>query len=377
MRGSKVCAGTLFHCASLTLALTSGGALADLTSHASARSPDSENCTPFENTRPLCVFPNPEDLAVLANENTLIVSEYGDHHGTLPGALVFYNLDTERRRIAYDGHKSGRSKEYWGETSCTEPPGELFSPHGIDLRQRPDSRWQLLAVQHGGRESVEFFEVAGKGNTLELIWRGCAIAPPDASLNAVAAGPDGDFYTTKMMSRNASWTSEDGAATQATGLVYHWSSTQGFQPVPNSEGLMLNGIAASEDGNTLYVVYSGENRIKKLDPKTGAIHGIALVRAVDNLKWAEDGQTLLAASFIGEEGSEAFAACSFSTVGICPIAFEIVELNPDSLATSTLFSNPRAPMGAATVGLKFNADLFIGSFSGNRLLQVNLAERHE
>ena len=28
-----------------------------------------------------------------------------------------------------------------------------------DLPQRPDGAWMLLSINHGGRESVEFFEI--------------------------------------------------------------------------------------------------------------------------------------------------------------------------------------------------------------------------
>ncbi len=61
-------------------------------------------------------------------------------------------------------------------------------------------------------------------------------------------------------------------------------------------------------------------------------------------------------------------------VELCPIAFAIVELDPETLATAILFEKPGAPMGAGTVGLKVDSMLFIGSFSGNRILQVDLSK---
>jgi hypothetical protein len=35
----------------------------------------------------------------------------------------------------------------------------LFSPHGIDIVQREDGKYQVLVVNHGGRESVELFDL--------------------------------------------------------------------------------------------------------------------------------------------------------------------------------------------------------------------------
>lgn len=54
--------------------------------------------------------------------------------------------------------------------------------------------------------------------------------------------------------------------------------------------------------------------------------------------------------------------------------FAIVEVDPETLAITILFDKSRAPMGAGTVGLKVDSTLFIGSFSGNRILQVDLSK---
>jgi hypothetical protein len=124
-------------------------------------------------------------------------------------------------------------------------------------------------------------------------------------------------------------------------------------------------------------VYSGENLIKHIDGQTGETLAAVEVRAVDNLKWTADRSKLLAASFVGNEGSEAFARCVTSDVGVCPIAYAIVEVDPETLAKFTLFQNPMAPMGAGTVGLRVGSNLYVGTFSGNRILQVHLGGSHE
>lgn len=336
------------------------------------RESDAGNCQKFENTLPLCFFSNPEDMAVVQGDNVLIVSEYGDHHGTQPGALVLYDYQQQQHRNSYAGSDFTKPKQYWGEASCTEPPGKLFSPHGIDLSQRADGHWQLLVVQHGGRESVEFFEVAGAGEHLRLVWRGCVVAPENARLNSVAAGSDDEFFTTKMLSIDSSWQREQADTRQPTGLVYRWSEQSGFEPVTESEGVMLNGIAASKDGSEIYVVYSGESLVKKIDARGGGVLGSTTIKSADNIKWSADGKTLIVASFVGSESSEEFVNCSSPDRGICPIAFAIIQLDPDTLENTTLFQNVDAPMGAGTVGLKVDSILFVGTFSGNRILQVDL-----
>lgn len=329
-------------------------------------------CLPYKNTQPLCLFTNPEDLAVLPNNNILIVSEFGDSHGTRPGALVFFDIAKQQRWLAFTGGDAIAPNEYWGASSCAEPPGKAFSPHGIDLSQRSDGRWQLLVVQHGGRESIEFFEVTSVTGNLQLVWRGCAIAPEKAMLNSVAAGGHGEFFTTKINSTDNGWENSELDPNEPTGLVFRWNKESGFEPISGSEGVMLNGIAVAPNGTTLYVVYSGERRLKKIDAVTGAVLVSTNLPSADNIKWSADGKTLLAASFVGSEGGDVFAACMSPGIELCPIAFAIIELDPETLSKQTLFENPDAPMGAGTVGMKVGSQLFIGSFASNRLLQVDL-----
>lgn len=367
LRSAKTVLSVVFSCALMACATTAPQ------SHPSAVT----NCQPFENTQPICKFSNPEDLALVPGSSVLIVSEFGDYHGTQPGALVFYDYATQQRRIAYDGRDTHIADQVWGDASCLAPPGEVFSPHGIDLSRRTDGRWQLLVIQHGGRESVEFFELIGVPDNLRLIWRGCAIAPGKASLNSVAAIDGGSMFVTNMQSIDSSWQGDADAPEPATGRVYRWHKTTGFEQVPGSRGSMPNGIAATRDGSSIFVAYSGENRIRKLDASSGAVLAERTVPAADNLKWSADGSTLLAASFTGSQDSAVFAACTLSAVGVCPIDFAIVALAPATLATQILFENGAAPMGAGTVGLKIGSDLFIGTFSGNRILRVDLGVEHE
>jgi len=335
-----------------------------------------DSCERFQNTQPLCLFNNPEDLAVLADGTMLLVSEYGDYAGTRPGALVFYDIEKRQRRSAFVGGEAILPDEYWGDSSCIDPPGESFSPHGIDLFQREDGRWQLLVVQHGGRESVEFFELGNAGGNPQLIWRGCAVAPEKAVLNSVAATGSEEFFTTKIHSTDHSWEGAEDALSKPTGVVYRWRRGSGFQMIEQTRGVMLNGIAAAPEEEFIYVVYSGENLLKKIDTRTGKLVASTQLAHADHLNWEAAGKTLLAASFSGSQSNEIFAACMVPDVEVCPIPFAIVEIEPGTLASKVLFQNTSAAMGAGTVGMKVGSRLFIGSFAGNRLLEVELNTKH-
>ena len=64
---------------------------------------------------------------------------------------------------------------------------------------------QLLSVQHGGRESVEMFEVTQSSEGWALAWRGCVIAPKGSMINDVVATPDGGFLVTHMMPKSTTF----------------------------------------------------------------------------------------------------------------------------------------------------------------------------
>jgi hypothetical protein len=120
------------------------------------------DCVAKGNARPACTFQNPEDFALLPDGRTLVISQMGRHDGTVPGNLGFLDLQSKWVTLAWAGQFATKSgvAEGWGDPQCPGPPGAAFSPHGVSLGRRPDGKLELLVVNHGGRESVEFFEVA-------------------------------------------------------------------------------------------------------------------------------------------------------------------------------------------------------------------------
>lgn len=331
------------------------------------------NCAPFENTQPICGFHNPEDMAVLPGQRTLLVSEYGDSHGRKAGALSLLKLDSVERVELFRGGDAVLPAEQWGAENCTEPPGPAFSPHGIDLVRRMDGRLQLAVIQHGGRESIELFEVEGDATDWRVSWRGCVMAPSNAQLNSVAATSTGDLYVTKMVSMNESLEALSGIPEQGTGEVYHWSAANGYRIVPGTAGVMPNGIALDEAAGTLFVNYSGSGLVKKVALHNGEVLAEVQVSSPDNIKWSADRRSLLVASLRAPLGDiDSFRICMEGEPEYCPIPFAIVELDPQTFDASTLFENSDAPMGGGTVGMKLNNRLYIGSFAGNRILRVDL-----
>jgi hypothetical protein len=137
--------------------------------------------------------------------------------------------------------------------------------------------------------------------------------------------------------------------------------------VPGSEAPFPNGIELSPDGRHVYLNAYLADEVRKLDRETGDLLAVAPVPAADNTRWSADGSRLLVASHTGPFSE--MMNCQRLNEGACPLAFEIVALDPETLERETLLVHEGPPMGAATVALDLDGAYYIGSFKGDRLLR--------
>lgn len=331
-------------------------------------------CTPVGDARPICGLHNPEDLALLSDGRTVIVSQYGLGLELAPGSLALLDLETEAIAVVYPDPEGSESSTGslphpgWGEPRCPGPPGRAFSPHGIDLSQRADGPLQLLVVNHGGRESIEFFEVMRGASGWSVAWRGCAVAPDDAFFNAVAGLPEGDLVVTHMMSRSHPlWDTTRAKFGADTGFVYEWRADRGFRPITGTEAPMPNGIVASASGDTFFVNSYASSQILHYDRQSGALLGRADVSSPDNVAWSKDGRLLVAS----QRGSFAdMMECLELVEGSCSMEFAIVAFDPKDWSREVLYQNRGAPMGGATIAIDVGDGLLIGSFASDRVVRV-------
>jgi len=328
------------------------------------------DCAPRGNARPICGFQNPEDLALLPDGHTLVVSEYGALDGERSGRLALLDLRSEQRSVLFEAGDANGAQERWGDPACPGAPVR-FSPHGIDLSRRADGRLQLLAVQHAGRESVEFFELSREGQRWRAAWRGCAVAPEKSWLNDVVALPEGGFLATHMMPRgelSALFTAHQGPP-PARGHVLEWQLASGFRVVEGTQSALPNGIELSADGTQIFLNAAGNGAVWRIERETGRVGARVDVVGLDNSTWDARGRLLVASL---TAATSEFGVCNRLERGACPLAFEIVEIDPATLSTRVLYRGEGAPMGGGTVGLRVGDELFIGSYAGDRILRVKL-----
>ena len=351
-------------------ALISGVALA-LAGVACSHTPLVE-CRPNPAATPICGFTKPEDL-VVAPENTLIVSQMGTTDGLRVGSLVRFDPATQAIQVLYpkpDSLQAAASKD-WGSADCPGPIGEALSPHGIHLKRRDDGALQLVVVNHGARESIEFFQLSE--NVDSLRWRGCVPLAEPFFINAVAGTAAGGFLATHMLPRQSRfamglrlfWAYLGGN----TGHVLRWQPGEEVEPVPGTEGRVPNGIEISRDERFFFVNYYMGNQVRRFSMNDSEPVRSAAVHAPDNIRISPDGTFLIASHL------ESIVRCKSQHPGACPAEFAVVALDPDTMQTRVIFRHWGPPMGAASVAIFSGNQLWMGSFIGDRLMHVPAGSR--
>jgi len=314
-----------------------------------------------------CRFQNPEDLAP-GPDGRILVSQFGGMGDSHPGSIAAYDDASKSLEVLFP--IGGEMERTWGDAACPPPPIDVFSPHGIDVETLEAGRRQLAVVNHGGRESVELFEVDDDSS---LHWRGCVLAPEGAFLNDVVVLRDGSFWVTHMFERGSEFVSMIAAGFgRNTGWVYEWTPRSGFRKLPGSDAPFPNGLEKSADERFLYLDTYAVTGVRKIDVTTGELVAVAEVTRIDNSTWASDGR-LLIASHPGNLAQ--MMACRDVQEGSCGMPFEVIALDPTDLSAEVLIRSEGAPMGGVTVALEHAGAIYLGTFAGDRIGRVTLPFR--
>lgn len=323
------------------------------------------SCEPVDGIESICGLDKPEDLVAAPNGRDIIFGQFGKK-----GSVAVLDTHNNSVHLLYPGSDSSIAEdELWGDPRC-KTPGQSFQAHGIDLSRRSDGRWQLLVVNHGGRESVEFFELEfGQEGRPRAIWRGCAVAPEQGNLNDVAALPEGGFLVTHMADKDSQmWQLFLSFFGVDSGFVYRWERETGFSAVPGTEGKMPNGILLSLDGKSFFLNNYFGNELRKYDMASGELLDSVEVEKPDNLSWSPRGTLLLAS----QHASLPKLFSSLQQEGPEPslLPFSIIEIDPDTLEQRVLVRHEGKPMGAGTVAVELDGYLYVGSYAGDRMVKI-------
>ncbi|MDR7328375.1 hypothetical protein [Corynebacterium guangdongense] len=315
----------------------------------------------------------PEDL-VETSSGAVIVSAMAENPGESgsSGSLYYMDPDTTEISPAWPSQSvaSELDAELFGE--CSGPLGEEeTSPHGITVESADDGAERLYVVNHGGRESIEVFDVLDDGGQPGLTWIGCVELPEGSFGNGVAADPnsDGFFVTHFLNPADMENEFQRAFAGEDTGHVLHWTPESGWTQLPQSTMSTPNGIAVSEDGESLYVASWGGRKLVELDPSSGAVLRETPVDIMpDNLRFTDSGAVLVTGQVI--DSFDTFVGYEFG--GVQPEdRYDILELDPESFTTTVFAEGSVAGFGNPTTALPVGEKVFVGAVAGTHILELS------
>lgn len=323
-------------------------------------------CTPQDKVTPICVVNAPEDAEWLPDGSGLILSEFAGFEGT-EGRISLLDIESGEVSLLYDSslRKGADDTSEWGAKGVVEK--KRFAPHGINLSQRADGRWQLLVVNHAARETIDVFELLQIDGVWTLLWRGGVDAVDESKFNDVAAFGDG-FYTTRYFIGNRDTVEDDFLEQRKNGIVKKWTRGEGWADLAGTEGVLLNGILWNEAANELVVAELGLSLIHVFTSDGEKKHTIEGVRLPDNISWNEKRDGYLVSG--NDVSVYKLADCAEAELEICAGEFAVFEIAPVTGSKKTRYSSDGEFWGPASNVVERDGRFYLGSSRGSRLLIV-------
>jgi hypothetical protein len=328
-------------------------------------------CAPSGGLTFICGVQNPEDVVLIPNTRWLLAS------GMAPGSglhLVDTRAKTVRNLYAAGAPsvRPDRAK-YAGCPGPLDPKQTVL--HGLSLRPAPNGRYTVYATNHGGRESIEVFELDTRGAAPSATWIGCVLMPAGMGANSVAAFSDGALVATVLILPGKTF--EDAFAGRNTGAVFMWTpGSAAFRMLPGTELSANNGIETSLDDREFYVVSTTSKRVvafARNDPRKPLRFAQLAEFGPDNVRWTSDGR-LITAGMIDNE--PACGGPPKSEEGIrCSRGYIVATIDPETMAVTEMARGPATPAFTGTaMAVRVGDELWLGSFNADRLAYRSLKQ---
>jgi sugar lactone lactonase YvrE len=323
----------------------------------------------------ICGTLAPEDFEITPDGKFMVVTQFasgpaaGAGQGAASGLFLFDPAKKSFTKIT----ATSEPIKTWGDPACPGAIGAALSPHGSSLVKRSDGKMQLFIVNHGGRESIEMFELKQTGGTWGLVWHGCVTT--QQAFNDVAAFTDGGFVATQPTAIPQAGGQGKGGANifggQVTGYLVRWTPGKGEAELPGTRTAYPNGVVATPDGKTAYYAVYGAKEARRYDLQAQKESGIVKLDFMpDNLTWTKKGN-LLAAGIKGLNGE-----CPEGSGQNCRQAFSVAAIDAKAMTAKTAYdSNGKGVLiPGVSVAIQMGNDLYIGAFQGDRVVKTTWKE---
>jgi SMP-30/gluconolaconase/LRE-like protein len=324
------------------------------------------SCAPAGGLSFICGVQNGEDLVLVPNSQWMVAS------GMAPGSGL-HLVDT-RAKTVQKVFAAGRASVQHDKIRFGVCPGPLDATqallHGLSLRPAGAGRYTVYATNHGGRESIEVFEIDMRARSAvpPVTWVGCVPLPDKLAANSVAAFTDGTLVATVLILPGMTF--EDAFAQRNTGVVLMWTpGTPAFRRLAGTEMSANNGIDTSPDDQEFYVVSTTTKRVVAFSrSNTGKPLRTAQLKEFgpDNVRWTSDNK-LITAGMIDNEPT--CGGAPKTEAGIrCPRGYIAATIDPKTMAVTEIARGPATPAFTGTaIAMRAGDELWLGSFNADRL----------
>jgi hypothetical protein len=331
-------------------------------------------CTPGDRLDYVCAVERPEDVVAIPGTSWLISSGFAKGAG-----LKLIDTRTHRAIPWFTGAPDQIDPDRTTYPLCPGPMDPaLFNARGLSLRGTGAGRYSLHVVNHGGRESIEIFDVVLAGETPQLVWRGCRVMPAGQVGNAVATFADGTLLVT-VLTRPGT-TIADFVLGKTTGAVWQWRlGDDRFVEIKGTELPGNNGLETDPDERHFYVVAFGWHAVVVFDRrKRKPVRTIVMPDFMpDNVHWT-DGKLVAAGMRLDEPGCGGLRRVVSGEADkmLCHRGYVVAAIDSVRGTVSTLaYGEPEAAFNGVSAAAITGDTVWLGSYQADRLAYRQLPAR--
>ena len=322
---------------------------------------DISSCESDDQIQVICNFSNSEDIVITPDKKFLFMSQMGSiapWGENESGYFAIMDLSNNKKIIP----KITLEENTWGEETCSRKDDDEYGPHGIDLVERNDGRYQIGVISHHPKESVEMFELKKNDLSWEIIWRGCVNVPDKFYFNDLSLKKDGSFYASHMYKRDITMNEWFMIALlkNNSGNIVLWENSN-FTEIEGSEGSSPNGLVLDEESNILYVSYNLDDKVTIFDLSNNSKINSYFIESPDNPYIKDNSIWLTSLNFQPNDAMDCITKVN------CSLPFSIHELDKKTFKLKNKYTFSKTVFGLPTVAVPINETVYMGSFHADRL----------